>query len=109
MRTLPTYERLHELFNYDESTGNLTRKTKGRGRNCQIGDVAGGVNGQGYIYVRVDKQKLRAHRLIWLMCTGSWPKHEIDHINRDRSDNRICNLRDVPSFMNQNNRKNNII
>jgi len=43
---------------------------------------------------------LNAHTVIWAIVHGRWPEHQIDHINRDPSDNRICNLRDVPGVVN---------
>jgi hypothetical protein len=57
----------------------------------------------GYWFVRVDKKMYLGHRLAWLYVYGKYPKNNIDHINRDRSDNRITNLRDVTSS--QNNRR----
>jgi len=47
----------------------------------------------------------KAHRVVWALHYGEWPKGEIDHINGDPSDNRICNLRDVPHSKNQKNLK----
>lgn len=47
-------------------------------------------DGKGYL----------AHRIVWFMHHGSFPKGEIDHINGKRSDNRIENLRDVPKYKN---------
>jgi hypothetical protein len=46
-----------------------------------------------------------AHRIAWAIHYGFWPKHYIDHINGDRSDNRISNLRDVPQRINLSNTK----
>ena len=64
----------------------------------------------GYIFVRVNLGgKIReylAHRLLWLMAYGWWPYYELDHINRDRADYRLSNLRDVPHGENQINRSN---
>lgn len=43
------------------------------------------------------------HRLIWFMIHGSWPIGDIDHLNHDRNDNRIENIRDVSKSDNQKN------
>lgn len=47
----------------------------------------------------------QAHRIAWLVMTGREPDKWIDHINRDKSDNRFCNLRDVSWSVNQHNLK----
>lgn len=83
----PTSERLKELFLYDPQTGQLTRR---------IGKRAGksaGTFKKGYISVYADQHSYLAHRIIWAMQTGAWPKEELDHINRNKADNRLENLR----------------
>ena len=57
----------------------------------------------GYFTGRVLKDTYKAHRVIWAMHYGEWPRGQIDHINHDRSDNRIENLRDVTMSVNQRN------
>ena len=47
--------------------------------------------------------KIRAHRLAWFISYGRMPEGEIDHINQDKQDNRLINLRDVPKSINQRN------
>ncbi|MGM8463013.1 HNH endonuclease [Enterobacter cloacae] len=47
----------------------------------------------GYAYIKVDRVKYSAHRLAWLYVHGSMPEEQIDHVNNNRSDNRISNLR----------------
>lgn len=53
--------------------------------------------------VQLRGHKVLAHRIAWALQHGEWPQGEIDHINGDRQDNRIENLRDVPSFVNKQN------
>jgi uncharacterized membrane protein len=53
----------------------------------------------------VKKVNYRAHRICWFHTYGVWPTHDIDHINGDKSDNRISNLRDVPKSINIQNEK----
>ena len=59
----------------------------------------------GYICIRVDNVLYTAHRLAWLYAYGRWPTHQLDHINKDRADNRLCNLREATNAENAQNRK----
>lgn len=84
--------RLRELLNYDPDTGVFTwlRPT---GRRAKPGATAGSIQGRGYLGIRIHGVKYLAHRLAWLYQCGVWPDGDIDHINGDRCDNRIVNLR----------------
>lgn len=72
--------------------------------NHSIGDLAGN-NHDGYLMLVVSKKKVFLHRLAWLAVYGEFPKGFIDHINKNRSDNRIENLRDATKVENGMNRK----
>ncbi|EFL4461577.1 MULTISPECIES: HNH endonuclease [Enterobacteriaceae] len=86
-----TQQRLKNLLNYDPSTGIFTRRiTRG---GMYAGSVVGTLSTHGYRKIMVDKVAYAAHRLAWLYVYGNFPGGEIDHINRDRCDNRIVNLR----------------
>lgn len=61
--------------------------------------------GQGYLVGSVMGRPLRAHRVAWAIYYGDWPEGHIDHINHDRTDNRITNLRLVDRSMNMRNQK----
>lgn len=92
---------LKEVLDYDMNTGLFTWKTKNQKHN--VGDIAGGDDGQGYIRICINKKTIRAHRLAWLYMTGEIPD-VIDHINRIKSDNRFSNLRNVSPYENSINR-----
>jgi hypothetical protein len=95
-----TQERLHEMFEYRDGT--LYRK-KSLGRS-KTGDKAGFVTNKGYIYINIDKKCIAAHRLIWVMQHGAFPEL-IDHIDGDRLNNRIENLRLADRFGNAQNKR----
>lgn len=85
----------HSLFSYDPETGFVMRN----------GKRVGYLNGRGYREVCGNYIKVMEHRLAWRLYHGDWPTKEIDHINRCRADNRICNLRHASRFENGSNRK----
>lgn len=83
---------LHEYLIYNSETGILTWKRRASIR-VFVGKEAGCKMNGGYIAIRVRGTSMLAHRVAWAMHYGVWPPHEIDHINRQRTDNRIANLR----------------
>ncbi len=91
---LPSQARLRELFDY--VNGDLYWRQSGRGR--RTGVPAGTTIQRGYRATKVGLKRYLNHRLVWMWCKGKDPGYlEIDHINRDTSDNRIENLRAVTS------------
>jgi hypothetical protein len=76
-----------------------------RNNGAKAGDLAGRTDANGYTTIRLLGKDHKAHRLVWLFERGCWPEGQIDHINGDRSDNRIANLRDVSGRVNQENRR----
>lgn len=92
-------------WHYDPETGVFTRRRAvGRHGRHKKGTIAKAANSRGYTVIRVDGVLHGAHRLAWLYHHGEWP-NVIDHINGDRSDNRICNLRNVTQTENMQNLK----
>jgi hypothetical protein len=97
-----TQQRLQEILDYDPETGVFTYKNNYH--PSKNGKAANKRKTNGYECVWVDNKEYRAHRVAWLYVHGEWPENEIDHINRDKSDNRIENLRDVSASTNAYNR-----
>ena len=91
-----TQAELHERFEY--RNGELFYKISPLPK-IKVGSKAGTVNG-GYIKVNIGTKKYLAHRIIWIMQHGSLPT-EIDHINCNKLDNRIENLRQVNRTQNR--------
>ena len=67
--------------------------------NVKAGQVAGAKH-NGYIRLTVYGKRIFAHRLAWLFSYGELPKDQIDHIDRNKSNNKITNLRDVDRCVN---------
>lgn len=87
-----TQESLKLVLSYDEKTGLFTRIKSIGGKN-RAGEVAGTVSSDGYIQIHVRGQILFAHRLAWLYVYGSFPHGILDHIDENKINNKICNLR----------------
>jgi hypothetical protein len=93
-------------INYNPSTGEMVWKKSGRGRFKRKGAKCGSVrDSDGYITVCINGKQWLAHRLAWILHYGEEPPKIIDHINRDTADNRISNLRDGTSGVNEMNAK----
>ena len=89
-RTMPSQEELLEIFSYDPLTGCLTKKKTG---NKMLAET------KGYCVAGHMNKPYYVHRIIWKMHYGYDPIN-IDHINRNTKDNRICNLREVNQSQN---------
>ena len=99
-----TAQRLRELLNYDSATGTFTRRfTRGRCDRWKAGDQVGHLASSGYVQVCVDGSLWQAHRLVWLIEHGALPAKHIDHIDGNRSNNRLSNLRECDDLLNMQN------
>jgi hypothetical protein len=76
---------------YNAENGHFTAVNKSARRNK--GEILGNKDSNGHIQITINKKLYLAHRCAWLWFYGEWPEHDIDHINGDRSDNRLINLR----------------
>jgi hypothetical protein len=94
-KPLPPIELLRELFDYDIDTGKLYWKVRPNGR-IPAGSECVRCNKLGYSTVLVKRKEYQQSRIIYALCYNEDPHpYEIDHINKDRGDNRITNLRKV--------------
>ena len=100
-----TTDRLKELFSYDPDTGDFIwlKRENPRATQITIGSKAGHINPDGYVRIYIGRNSHKAHRLAWMYMYGSAPKI-IDHINGDRADNRIVNLRLATKSLNNQNK-----
>ena len=97
-----TVESLRGLLDYDPDTGIFCWRVS-RGNRIKVGAAAGTVSSNSYAVIKINGMPFKAHRLAWLHFHGVCPEHQIDHIDENKSNNRISNLRDVPQSMNQHN------
>tara|TARA_R110000744_G_C19236127_1_gene548725 strand:+ start:290 stop:802 length:513 start_codon:yes stop_codon:yes gene_type:complete len=97
-----TFKKAHETFSYDPVEGVLTWKIKPNPKIC-IGTKVGGYTGRGYLGFGFQNKKMYVHRVVWLMAHGSWPV-QIDHVDHDKTNNRLENLRSVTASLNNKNR-----
>lgn len=98
-----TQQRLIELVSYNPETGEFINKIS-RGNliaGCNIGGID---NSNGYARICIDGKRYKAHRLAWLYVYGNFPKNFIDHVDGNKSNNKISNLRECSHAQNHQNR-----
>jgi len=101
-----TQQELKRLVTYNPKTGIFTCNKEGAIGGRKEGQILGSPNSRGYLCLRVAGKKYLAHRLAWLFMKGKFPEKLVDHINRNKQDNRWNNLREADHLSNaQNNGK----
>jgi hypothetical protein len=100
------YEKdIRKALSYNPVTGIFTWLVVPNGR-IKLGSIAGCPYAKDdYLMIQFNRKQYRAARLAWWFYYNKWPDHQIDHINGDRKDNRIYNLRDVSGAENSRNKK----
>lgn len=109
--SLPTAEQVRSILQYDSDTGTFTWKTRqGDTRGTKVfnaswaGRAAGSLDNKGYLRIHLLGRFHKAHRLAWLVVYGNWPDLEIDHIDGNRANNAVANLRLATTQQNQMNK-----
>lgn len=106
---LPPLNIVRDRLSYDAETGTLTWRsragTHARWNTRYAGRPAGTVTDRGYIAISIDGRFYKAHRLAWYAHHGTLPAGFVDHVNGDKTDNRLANLRDVPHQTNMRNQR----
>lgn len=103
----PDPDYLRQRLTLDPDTGRLTWRENPLAKNCWnarwVGREAFTASFKGYRTGRIDGKQYLAHRMVWALHHGVWPTGQIDHINGDRGDNRVTNLRVVSNTQNARN------
>jgi len=97
-------EQLKEILDYNENTGIFIWKNPNPRSHYKSGTKAGGIKPDGYMHVTINKQSYIGHHLAWFYVYGEWPS-KIDHIDGNRSNNAISNLRLTTAYQNSWNMK----
>lgn len=92
-------EKMLAFFRYDPFTGQIILRNPSNSPGRRSGDQCRS-SPQGYLRVSFERRFYAAHRVGWLLQTGSWPDGPLDHINLNRSDNRWSNLRRAEPWQN---------
>jgi len=87
------YYVLNTTLHYDRTTGEFWWRNPGRGRRLQ--EPAGSLTAAGHVLLSVGGYRLLGQRVAWMLVHKQWPKSDLEHINGDRTDNRIENLREI--------------
>ena len=96
-----TATRLREILHYDPETGVWTWIDPPKHNSRLTGQVAGNVRSDGYRLIRIRSVAYYSSRLACLYMTGEWPKEEMDHIDRNPSNDQWSNLREATSSDNK--------
>ena len=97
---------IRDYLSIDESSPTGLRWIASSAQRIKAGDIAFTcTNVDWYHHGLFNRKPMSAHRVVWFLHYGEWPRQHIDHINGIVTDNRVENLRDVSRSVNQRNRR----
>jgi HNH endonuclease/AP2 domain len=97
-----TQDELKAILEYNQDNGTFTWiKSPRKGF---VGKQAGYLRPDGYTTIKINQKHWMVHHLAWLYVYGTLPKM-IDHINENKSDNKIENLRVCNTALNMQNKR----
>jgi hypothetical protein len=108
----PDIQTIKECLKYNRKDGTLIWRTRPRHHfkdkniwtrfnTLYAGKVAGTLQNEGYLHVQINHKKILAHRIVWLLLKGRWPKKLIDHADGDGTNNRANNIREADVYQNR--------
>lgn len=86
-------DELRDLLEYEPETGLLRWKQAAAYGMRRVGAIAGSMRATGYLNLNIHGKNFLAHRAAWAIHFGAWPNGILDHVNGQKDDNRIANLR----------------
>lgn len=96
-----TQKELKKVLHYDQKTGIFIRLIPSGG--AIKNSIAGTKHNGRYTRIQIDGNRYLAHRLAWLYTYGYFPENQLDHIDRNKRNNKISNLREVSHQCNNRN------